>query len=169
MRFFCQRYHFFRLCVCVYLLKDNGQKRELRGFFGQKRVYLKTIAAESRYLIDQHPLSPVFGQKRPGAPDYTSTLFSFHAFLAILCSFPVGYSTTRTDQYEPQEQPTAKFRPGDFEIDKIFSFFKSNFGANHLSHSLSVWEMLRSIIRCVRTNNHTSPNHNKKDLQTDAD
>ena len=30
----------------------------------------------------------------------------------------MGYSTTRTDQHGPQEQLTAKFRPGDVEIDK---------------------------------------------------
>ena len=46
----------------------------------------------------------------------TVKLVSFHPFLAIfvpflaiLCSFPVGYSTTRIYQHGPQEQLTAKF------------------------------------------------------------
>ena len=52
-----------------------------------------------------------------------ATLLSFHAFSAIVCSFPVGYSINRTDQHGPQEQLTAKVRPGDVEIDIIFSFF----------------------------------------------
>ena len=43
------------------------------------------------YLIGRHPFSSIFGQKRSDAPDY-STLFSFHPFLAVLCSLPVGYS-----------------------------------------------------------------------------
>ena len=87
------------------------------------------------YLIGQHPL--VFGQKRPGTPGnsyfaqlppvFGHYMFRFWPlyvpFLAILCSFPVGYSTARTDQHGPQEQLTAKFRPGGVEIDNIFSFF----------------------------------------------
>ena len=48
------------------------------------------------YLIGQPPLSPVFGQKRPGTLPVIATLLSFHPFLAILCSFPMGYSTART-------------------------------------------------------------------------
>ena len=50
----------------------NGQKRELSVFFGQKRAYLETNNSGREccwpYLIGQHPLSPVFGQKRPGTP-----------------------------------------------------------------------------------------------------
>ena len=38
------------------------------------------------YLIDQHLLSPVLGQKQPGVPNYSDTLFSFQPFLAIMCS-----------------------------------------------------------------------------------
>ena len=42
---------------------------------GQKRVYLKTIAAESVVgdicLAKTHLITPVFGQKRMGAPDYS--------------------------------------------------------------------------------------------------
>ena len=103
-----------------------------------------------------------------GAPDLIATLLSFHPFLAILCSSPVGYSTTLTDQHGPQEQLTAKFRPGNVEIDKTLSlFFKQFRGQSFIP--LSVWEVLTSFIRCVRTSKHTSPNHNKKNLQPDVD
>ena len=49
----------------------NGQKRELPVLFGQNRMYPENNSGrECRwpYLIGQHPLSPVFGQKRPGTP-----------------------------------------------------------------------------------------------------
>ena len=39
--------------------------------FGQKRIYPKNNSGREcgwPYLIGQHPLSPVFGQKRPGTP-----------------------------------------------------------------------------------------------------
>ena len=36
--------------------------------------------------------------------------------------------TTRTDQHGPREQLTAKFCPGDVEIDNIFSLFCKHFG-----------------------------------------
>ena len=52
-------------------IKGNGQKRELPVLFGQKRMYPENISGReccSPYLIGQHPLSPVFGQKRPGTP-----------------------------------------------------------------------------------------------------
>ena len=52
------------VCVCVYLLKGNGQKRELPVLFGQKRMYLENNSGREGcwpYLIGQHPLSPVFG------------------------------------------------------------------------------------------------------------
>ena len=75
--------------------------------FGQKRMYPEDNSGREccwPYLIGQHPLSPVFGQKRPGTPGNSyGTLLSFHPFLAILCFFPVGYSTARTDQHGPQE------------------------------------------------------------------
>ena len=75
-----------------------------------------------------------------------ATLLSFHPFLAILCSFPVGYSITRTDQDGPQEQLTAKFRPGDVKIDIIFSFFCTKFWAQTVI-PLSVYS--RSFIKYV--------------------
>ena len=49
----------------------NGQKRELPVLFGQKRMYPENNSGREccwPYLIGQHPLSPVFGQKRPGTP-----------------------------------------------------------------------------------------------------
>ena len=66
-------------------MTKNGSSR---CFFGQKRVYLKTIAAETvmghtRYLIGQHPLSLVFDQKRPGTSDYSY----FAQFLPIFGHF----------------------------------------------------------------------------------
>ena len=101
--------------------KDNGQKRELPVLFGQKRMYSENNSGREccwPYLIGQHPLSPAIGQKRPGTPgnSYFAQLppvfghFMFRfwpfyvPFLAILCSFPVRYSTARTDQHGPQER-----------------------------------------------------------------
>ena len=52
-------------------LGGNGQKRELRVLFGQKRIYPENNCGREccwPYLIGQHPLSPVCGQKRPGTP-----------------------------------------------------------------------------------------------------
>ena len=51
--------------------KGNGQKRELPVLFGQKRMYPENNSGREccwPYLIGQRPLSPVFGQKRPGTP-----------------------------------------------------------------------------------------------------
>ena len=109
-------------------MAKNGSSR---CFFGQKRMYLKTIAACCwPYLIGQHPLSPVFGQKRPGTAgnSYFVQLPPVSGHFMFLSGG--GYSTTRRDQHGPQEQLTAEFRPGDVEIDNIFSFFCNTFGAN---------------------------------------
>ena len=60
------------------------------------------------YLIGQHPISPVFGQKRPGAPG--NTYFAqlplvFGHFMFRFWSLYVPFRwTTRTDQHRPQEQ-----------------------------------------------------------------
>ena len=74
-------------------------------FFGQKQMYLKTIAAESVvgriWLANTHYLP--FLAKNDRVLPVIATLLSFHPFLAILCSFPVDYSTARTDQHGPQE------------------------------------------------------------------
>ena len=109
--------------------------------FGQTQMYPENNSSGREccrpYLIGQHPLSPVFGQKRPGAPG-NRYFAQLPPVLVILCSFPVGYSTTRIDQHGPQEQLTAKFRPGDVEIDKIFSFSVNNFGSNQLYYYTSL-------------------------------
>ena len=55
----------------VSYFKGNGQKRELPVLFGQKRMYPENNSGREccwPYLIGQHPLSPVFGQKQPGTP-----------------------------------------------------------------------------------------------------
>ena len=68
------------------------------------------------YLIGQRPLSPVFGQKRPGTPgnSYFAQLPPVFGHFMFLSGGLLDCS---------QEQITAKLRPGDVEIDKIFSFF----------------------------------------------
>ena len=76
------------------MMANSGSSR---WFCGQKRMYLKTKAAESvvghiwlasthfpSFLANSHRVLPVI-----------ATLLSFHPFLAILCSFPVDYVTTR--------------------------------------------------------------------------
>ena len=87
----------------------NGQKRELPVLFGQKWMYPKTIAAESVLLaVSDWPTPTIsrFWPKSDRVLPIIATLLSFHPFLAILCFFPVGYSTARTDQHmhRPQEQ-----------------------------------------------------------------
>ena len=66
------------------------------------------------------------------------------------------------------KKPIAKVCPGDVEIDNFLSFFFKHFWGQ-LFILLSVWGMLRSFIRCVRSNNDTSPNYNKTNLQTYVD
>ena len=54
-----------------YFLKGDGQERELPVVSGQKRMYPENNSGTEccwPYLIGQHPLSPVFGKKRPGTP-----------------------------------------------------------------------------------------------------
>ena len=55
----------------VYLLKGNGQKREYPVLFRPKTDVSETNSGREccwPYLVGQHPLSPVFGQKRAGTP-----------------------------------------------------------------------------------------------------
>ena len=101
----------------------NGQKREYPVLFWPKTDVPENNSGREccwPYLIGQHPLP--FLAKSDRVLPVIATLLSFHPFLAILCSFPVGYSTTRIDQHGPQEQLTAKFRPGDVEVDIFLSF-----------------------------------------------
>ena len=140
--------------------------------FGHKRMYPENNSGREcswPYLIGQHPLSPVLGQKRPGTPGnscfaqlppvFGHFLFRFWPFfvpfLAILCAFPVGYSTTRTDQHGPQEQLTARFGRGGVEVDNIFSFFCKHFGSNQLYPCLS-GGYSRSFITPARITRRTS-------------
>ena len=54
--------------VVFWAMAKNGSTR---CFFGQKRMYPENNSGREccwPYLIGQHPLSPVFGQKRPGTP-----------------------------------------------------------------------------------------------------
>ena len=108
------------------------------------------------YLIGQHPLSPVFGQKRPVAPEY-SYFAQLLPVLAILCSFSAGYSNRPT---RSKEQLTGKLRRCDVEIDTNSLFLLKQFGYNHFP--LPVWGMLRKF-RCVQTNNQTGSNHSKRE------
>ena len=145
------------------LLKGNGQKREHPVLFWPKtdvpendsdRECLKKNQNAPRpsehcwpYLIHQHPLSPVFGQKRPGTPGngyfaqlppvFGHFMFRFWPFYVhfrwtiLDCSNRSTWAT-RTIFLETIINSTAKFRPGDdVEIDDIFSlFFCNNFGTN---------------------------------------
>ena len=95
--------HFF------WSMAENGSSR---CFSGQQGVYLKTIPAESvvgRIWSANSHFHP-FLNKRDRVLPTIAPLLSFHTFLAILCSFPVGYSNT---PHGPQGQLTGKFRRCD--------------------------------------------------------
>ena len=66
-------------------MAKNGSSQR---YFGQKRMYLKTLAAESvvgrTRLINTHYLP--FLAKSDRVLPVIATLLSFHPFLAILCS-----------------------------------------------------------------------------------
>ena len=62
------------ICVTMHTYKGNGQKRELPVLFWPKTGVPESNSCREccwPYLIGQHPLSPVFGQKRQGVPDYS--------------------------------------------------------------------------------------------------
>ena len=93
------------------------------------------------YLIGQHPLSPVFGQKRPGASNYSyfaqlPPVFR-HSVFRVWTYYVPFRSTTRTDQQGPQEQLTVKFRPVTWRMTNFSHFSLNNFGANHSPPCLS--------------------------------
>ena len=98
----------------IWAMAKNGSTRY---FFGQKRMYLKTIAAESVVgricLANPHYLP--FVAKSDRVLLVIATLLSFHPFLAILCSFPVGYSSARTDQHGPQEDFSLNNKQQNFD------------------------------------------------------
>ena len=72
-------------------MAKNGSSR---CFSGRKRVYLNTIAAESGVgqsdMANTHYDS--FLAKNDRVLSIIATFLSFHPFLAILFSLPVGYS-----------------------------------------------------------------------------
>ena len=118
----------------------NGQKRELPVLFWPETDVPENDSGREccwPYLFGQPPLSPVFGQKRPGTPGnsyfaqlppvfghFMSRFWPFY----FLSSGLLDYSNRSS--WATREQLTVKFRPGDVEIDNIFSFFCNNFGAN---------------------------------------
>ena len=59
-------------CTPEYFFGAMAKNGSTRCFFGQKRMYVPENNSGREccwpYLIGQHPLSPVFGRKRPGTP-----------------------------------------------------------------------------------------------------
>ena len=110
----------------------NGQKREYPVLFWPKTDVPENNSGREScwpYLIGQPPLSPAFGQKRPGTPgnSYFAQLppvFGHFMFLSgglLDCSNRSTWATKTIN---------AKSRPGDVGIDNIFPFFCNNVGAN---------------------------------------
>ena len=109
------------------------------------------------YLIGQHPLSPVSGQKRPGTPGnsyfaqlppvFGHFMFRFWPFYA-----PFRWAARLLEQISsgPQEQLTENFAQVTMEIDNILSFFCNNVGPN-------IPVCLGDTQKLYYT---TSPNHN---------
>ena len=103
----------------------NGQKRELPVLFGQNRMYPENNSGREccwPYLIGQHPLLfPVFGQKRPGTPgnSYFAQLPPVFGHFMFLSGGLLDYSNRST---WATRTINSKIRPGDMEIDKLFSF-----------------------------------------------
>ena len=90
---------------------------------GQKRMYPENNSGREccwPYLIGQHPLSPVFGQKRPGTPGN-----SYFAQLPPVFGHFMFLSGGLLDMGHKNNKQ--QFRPSDVEIDKIFSFFCKQF------------------------------------------
>ena len=102
---------------------ENGSSR---CFSGQKRTHLNTIAAREccgPYLIGRHSISPVCGEKRPGAPDYY-----YFAQLPLFFGhfvFPSGglLEQTNTDHESNEQENFVR----DVEIANIFPFFSNKF------------------------------------------
>ena len=81
--------------------KGNGQKRELPVLFGQRRMYPENNSCREccrPYLIGQHPLSPVLGQKRPGTPgnSYFAQLPPVFGHFMFLSGGLLDYSNSST-------------------------------------------------------------------------
>ena len=104
--------------------------------FGQKRVYPENNCGREccwPYTIGQHPLSPVFGQKRPGTPgnSYFAELLPVFGHFLFLSGGLLDYSNRCSEGLGAFrfffKQLTANFRPGDVEVGKIFAFFCKQF------------------------------------------
>ena len=111
------------------IIMGNDQKRELPVLFGQKRMYPKNKSGREccwPYLIGQHPLSPVFGQKRPGTPGNSYFAQLPPVFGHLMFRFWPFYVAFRwaTQLLEPINMDH-KTRT----INNILSFFCNNFGA----------------------------------------
>ena len=109
---------FFTVLLAYFYNRAMAKNGSSRCFLAKNGCTLKIIAAGSVvgriFLANTHYLP--FLAKSDRVLPVIATLLSFHPFLAILCSFPVGYSTTRTDQHGP------KFRPGDVRLTKIYIY-----------------------------------------------
>ena len=122
------------------LNNGNGQKRELPALF-----WPKTAVPECKsdikycwpYLIGQPPFSPVFGQKRPGAPDYCYLAQLPPVFGHFM--FPSGGPVEQTSM---RHEKNFVFGSCDVETD---IFLPSTILGPNCLH-LSVWEMLRRFI-----------------------
>ena len=131
-----------RLCfLCSKILsvtkkKGNGQKREFQVLFGQKWMYPENnsgIECCWPYLIGQHPLSPVFGQKRPGTPGnryFTQLPPVFGHFLFRFWPFNVRFrwATGLLEQINMGQN----FAQVAWRLTKFSHFSVNNFGSSQL-------------------------------------
>ena len=77
------------------------EKRELPVLFGQKRMYPENNSGREccwPHLIGQHPLSPVFGQKRPGTSgnSYFAQLLPVFDHFMLVSAGLLDYSNRST-------------------------------------------------------------------------
>ena len=110
-------------------LMGNGQKRELPVLFGQKQVYPENNSGGEccwPYLIGQHQLSPVFGQKRPGTPgnSYFAQLPPVFGHFMFLSGglLDMGHKNNKQQN----------FAQVTWRLTKLYHFSVSNFGSNQL-------------------------------------
>ena len=108
-------------------IKGKAKNGSSRYFLAKNGCTLKTINNSGRewcwpYLIGQHPLSPVFGQKRPGTPgnSYFAQLPPvFGHFMFISGGLP-DYSNKSTRATRTINCKIPPSQVTDVEIDKIF-------------------------------------------------
>ena len=125
----------------------NGQKREYPVLFWPKTNVPENNSGREccwPYLIGQHPLSPVFGQKRPGAPgnSYFAQLPPVFGHFMFLSGGLFDYSNSAQVMWRLA----------------IFSHFSVNiFGSSQLYPCLSGGDSIsRSCITPARTTTRTS-------------